>query len=148
MFEFDNICDGEEVNERCVLVSGRFADSEANGHVLVETRYESGVATFPEQRWPICQGWFKVLVMLSPGINKVVIKAGTNDEQSTEVCMCVLNAHRSQACIQVRALLTSLLVATTLHSFDADASPAPGYPGCQGLASHDGLPARQIWRLI
>ncbi|KAK0636797.1 putative peptidase family-domain-containing protein [Bombardia bombarda] len=70
MIKVDNINDGDEVFQRCVLVTGRLQDEESNDHVVVETLNETGETIFPKQQWPMCQGYFKALVMLSPGQNK------------------------------------------------------------------------------
>ncbi|POS69626.1 metallopeptidase [Diaporthe helianthi] len=75
MFTLNNIRDGEVVHQRCVLVTGR---CEANGekrntYVCIETKDGAGRDIFPEQRWPMCQGWFKALLILTPGENLIDI---------------------------------------------------------------------------
>ena len=81
MFSFDNIQNGEEVYQRCVLITGRCENIEQAGSsepcVSVTTSSPSGESTFPEQRWPICQGWFKALVLLNPGANTLGFVAGS-----------------------------------------------------------------------
>lgn len=75
MFTLDNVSDGEVVHQRCVLFTGRCAakDEKSPAYVRVETKDGAGLALFPEQRWPVCQGWFKALLILTPGENSVTI---------------------------------------------------------------------------
>lgn len=69
-FTFDNIQDAEEVYQRCVLITGRCAGSTSDDALVeVETKNKGHVTTFPTQRWPMCQGYFRALVYLSPGRN-------------------------------------------------------------------------------
>lgn len=89
MIQLDNFPTDEvsEVYQRCVLVSGKCNTASAleqnDGHVLVETGDGFGKTLFPEQRWPMCHGNFKALLLLSPGLNKITIT--TQDDASTEV---------------------------------------------------------------
>lgn len=95
MFQFDNFTTGEspeihEVYQRCILLSGK-CDTEIecendDSHVRVETKDEAGQPLFPEQRWPMSRGSFKALVLLTPGLNKVVVISGQNVARHTEVC--------------------------------------------------------------
>lgn len=76
---FDNVKNGETVHQRCLLVTGHLPapdHAEADYVVVSTTDPASGYATFPSQRWPLCQGWFKALVILSPGANKVTVDVG------------------------------------------------------------------------
>ncbi|KAH6640297.1 putative peptidase family-domain-containing protein [Chaetomium tenue] len=88
MIQLDNFPTDEvtEVYQRCVLVSGKCNTDSAleqnDGHVLVETDDGFGKTLFPEQRWPMCHGHFKALLLLSPGLNKVAIT--TQDDARTE----------------------------------------------------------------
>lgn len=81
MFTLDNVSDGEVVHQRCVLVTGRCAakDEKSPAYVSIETKDSAGLALFPEQRWPMCQGWFKALLILTPGENLINI---TSDDFS------------------------------------------------------------------
>ena len=87
MFQFENVRDGDEVYQRCILVTGQFAaestQHESSDSVLVETKNGAGETIFPDQRWPMCQKWFKALLMLSPGPNSIVFKLESG--QSAEV---------------------------------------------------------------
>lgn len=80
MFTLDNIRDGEVVHQRCVLVTGRCEASDENGNncVRIETKDGAGRVLFPEQQWPMCQGWFKALLILTPGENLVYITSDDN----------------------------------------------------------------------
>lgn len=73
MVFLDNIQDGEQVHQRCVLVRGRVHHA-INNSVQVSISDEAGATTFPGQRWPVCQGIFRVMLMLSPGTNVVQFK--------------------------------------------------------------------------
>ncbi|KAK3905150.1 putative peptidase family-domain-containing protein [Staphylotrichum tortipilum] len=87
MIELDNFpANGTEVSDvyqRCVLVSGKCNTNAAikndDGHVVVTVKDSAGASLFPEQQWPMCQGYFKALVLLSPGLNKVTIAATDRD---------------------------------------------------------------------
>lgn len=89
MIQLDNFPTDEvsEVYQRCVLVSGKCNTDSArelnDGHVVVETGDGFGKTLFPEQRWPMCHGHFKALLLLSPGLNKITIT--TQDDIRTEV---------------------------------------------------------------
>jgi hypothetical protein len=84
MFTLNNIQDGEEVYQRCVLISGKcLSDVKPDDHVVVETKNEAGELVFPDQRWPMYQGVFKALVMLTPGPNTIIFKS--DGIESTEV---------------------------------------------------------------
>ncbi|KAH8893062.1 hypothetical protein GQ53DRAFT_861482 [Thozetella sp. PMI_491] len=85
MFVLDNIQDGEEVHQRCVLISGRRQNAANDGFVEIETTDDAGQVLFPEQRWPMCQGWFKGLVMLAPGANRLVFRSGDDMTTSSEI---------------------------------------------------------------
>ncbi len=87
MISLTNIEDGEEVYQRCLLISGRCDDALPEDFIEVDTKNEAGDPSFPEQRWPVCQGWFKVLVMLSPGANAISLRCGHSAAHTTEV-MC------------------------------------------------------------
>ncbi|KAL2161860.1 hypothetical protein VTH06DRAFT_7644 [Thermothelomyces fergusii] len=85
MLQVDNFPAGDgaevtEVYQRCILVSGKCSTSQAleqdEGYIRVETNDDSDQALFPEQRWPMCRGHFKALVLLSPGINRIIITSG------------------------------------------------------------------------
>ena len=74
-FTFDNISDAEEVHQRCVLITGRcLKTSRPDGFVDIETRNKGDETTFPTQRWPMCQGYWRALVYLSPGRNYLFFK--------------------------------------------------------------------------
>lgn len=77
MLTVDNIQDGEEVYQRCVLITGRI-DAFEDSHVQISTLSNTGKTLFPDQQWPTCEGYFKALVMLSPGNNKLVFHTGHN----------------------------------------------------------------------
>jgi hypothetical protein len=94
MFELDNFTAGEgstvqEVYQRCILVSGKCNTTTAcdndEGYVVVETKDDADQPLFPEQRWPMCRGYFKALVLLSPGLNRVIISSAQDAACHTEV---------------------------------------------------------------
>ncbi|KAL2194409.1 putative peptidase family-domain-containing protein [Corynascus similis CBS 632.67] len=93
MLQLDNFPQGEgaetEVYQRCIIVSGRCSKSLAlgkdEGYVLVESKDVLDQIVFPEQRWPMCRGSFKSLVLLSPGLNKIVITSGEDTSSYTTV---------------------------------------------------------------
>ncbi|KAF7554334.1 hypothetical protein G7Z17_g2941 [Cylindrodendrum hubeiense] len=85
MFTFDNIQDDEEVFQRCVLISGR-CEAVAEGSdtfIQVETRSNGDEISFPTQKWPMSHGWFKALVILTPGVNSIRFMSEGDESQST-----------------------------------------------------------------
>jgi hypothetical protein len=48
--------------------------SGSDDTVMVHTRDESGNSVFPDQSWPVVDGKIKVLVMLSPGLSRLVFR--------------------------------------------------------------------------
>lgn len=87
MFALDNVQDGEVVYQRCVLVTGRCEASsqKRDAHVRIETQDDAGRALFPEQQWPMCNGWFKALLILTPGENIINIASGQDDSHKKTV---------------------------------------------------------------
>ncbi|KAK4223345.1 metallopeptidase [Podospora fimiseda] len=93
MFELFNfvLSDGkvEDVYQRSLIVSGRCTSKAAldktDGYVTVDTSDQSDNQTFPSQRWPMCNGYFKALVLLSPGLNKVIVTSGYDVEDKIEI---------------------------------------------------------------
>jgi hypothetical protein len=88
MFEFHNIQSGETVHQRCVLISGRcnaHSKGQSIDYIRVQTRDTADNEAFPEQRWPLSHGWFKALVMLNPGQNKLVFDFGTDQKDQAVV---------------------------------------------------------------
>ena len=82
MLSLNNIEDGEEVYQRCVLVTGKCRNAPEDGHVAVSTLTEGGKTIFPDQQWPMYQGHFKALLLLSPGNNKIILRAA-HDSHTT-----------------------------------------------------------------
>ncbi|KAK3386197.1 putative peptidase family-domain-containing protein [Podospora didyma] len=134
MFKLANIQDGNEVFQRCLLVRGH-ANVDGGDSVSVETKNEAGRIIFPRQRWPMCQGWFKALLMLSPGQNTIVFTGeATGDAISKPV-------H------QITIRYTPLLQTPPLHLAILVAQDSPLFIDCPpakfgGLSStHSGLEA-------
>ncbi|KAL1875095.1 hypothetical protein Plec18167_005765 [Paecilomyces lecythidis] len=80
-FYLENIVDGETVHQRCVLLIGQCSsnDGEKAGYSQIEsisisTADALGSQSFPVQSWPIAQGRFKALVILSPGVNQLTVE--------------------------------------------------------------------------
>ncbi|KAK7228199.1 hypothetical protein V2G26_000369 [Clonostachys chloroleuca] len=87
MFTLHNIRDGEVVHQKSLLLIGRYnSPRDRDGHVQVQTANEAGRQTFPTHSWPVCDGWFKCLAILSPGKNIIHLRvAGGGD--SVRVCV-------------------------------------------------------------
>ncbi|KAI6785968.1 metallopeptidase [Emericellopsis cladophorae] len=85
MFTFDNIADGETVHQRAVLVTGSCQGLNANEEtvkVLTKTCPPGHNITFPENVWPVSnEGYFKALVLVSPGENVVAFGAGAHEAE-------------------------------------------------------------------
>jgi hypothetical protein len=87
MIEFSGLSSGE-VHQRCVLISGRCSDlptSDNTDYIRVRVFDSGNGIAFPEQRWPLSHGWFKALVMLSPGQNTIRFDLGTDDSLQESV---------------------------------------------------------------
>ncbi|KAK3989066.1 metallopeptidase [Cladorrhinum sp. PSN332] len=79
----------EDVYQRSLIVSGRCTSEAAleklDGYVNVETLDQSNNLSFPAQRWPMCNGYFKALVLLSPGLNRVIVTLAYDAEDKVEI---------------------------------------------------------------
>ena len=75
---FANISDLEVVHQRCVLISGSLSGPVDPSKTALEvlTLGENGAYVFPKQYWPISDGHFKALVILTPGKNSLVFSLG------------------------------------------------------------------------
>ncbi|KAE8833487.1 hypothetical protein PTNB73_05125 [Pyrenophora teres f. teres] len=75
-----NLEDGETIHQRCLLVTGTYELTAAEGsYIHVATKGANKSETFPEQTWPLAGGNFKALVMLSPGLNILEFAYVCND---------------------------------------------------------------------
>ncbi|KAK1750412.1 putative peptidase family-domain-containing protein [Echria macrotheca] len=83
MLSLNNVEDGEEVYQRCVLVTGRCLDAPENSHVSILTENDAGKTIFPDQQWPMHQGYFKALLILNPGNNKITLRSAHNSHTLT-----------------------------------------------------------------
>lgn len=99
MFTFENIQDHEVVHQRCVLISGRCetATEGSDSFVQIETKANGDNISFPTQKWPMSHGWFKALVILTPGENAISIISAENESHSTVVSPTVVWSIVSQA---------------------------------------------------
>ncbi|KAH7351342.1 zinc metallo proteinase [Rhexocercosporidium sp. MPI-PUGE-AT-0058] len=69
----DNITDGETIYQRALIIIGKCLDSGSTEDFLVITSTDPAqVTSFPTQNWPISEGRFKALVILSPGENILI----------------------------------------------------------------------------
>ncbi|KAH7126158.1 zinc metallo proteinase [Dactylonectria macrodidyma] len=89
MFTFENIQDQEVVHQRCVLISGRCETSSesSDAFIKVETKTNGDNDSFPTQSWPMSHGWFKALVILSPGENALHITSSEDESHSTVITL-------------------------------------------------------------
>ncbi|RMZ68500.1 zinc metallo ase [Pyrenophora seminiperda CCB06] len=74
--------------KRCLLVTGTYSLTAAEGsYIHVATKGANKAETFPEQTWPLAEGNFKALVMLSPGLNILEFAYVCNDclEHTVEI---------------------------------------------------------------
>ncbi|KAF2492311.1 hypothetical protein BU16DRAFT_529656 [Lophium mytilinum] len=84
--KLDNIEDGETVHQRCVLISGQCESfTKGEDFISISTLVAYGSDAFPVQNWPAAEGQFRALIILSPGLNKVVLKHHHNGEPLAEV---------------------------------------------------------------
>ncbi|KAG9255154.1 putative peptidase family-domain-containing protein [Emericellopsis atlantica] len=94
MFTFDNITDGETVHQRAVLVTGTCQGLNANEEtvkIIIKTGPPGNNVTFPESVWPVSnEGYFKTLVLVSPGENVVVFGAGAHETETPPLHLAIL----------------------------------------------------------
>ncbi|OBT74008.1 hypothetical protein VF21_05971 [Pseudogymnoascus sp. 05NY08] len=71
-----NIANGETVHQRAVIISGtcRTSDDSVDDYLIVKSTDYVGKESFPVQNWPVFEGHFKVLVILSPGTNLLLLE--------------------------------------------------------------------------
>ncbi|KAI5465037.1 putative peptidase family-domain-containing protein [Mariannaea sp. PMI_226] len=108
MFTIDNIQDGEVVHQRCLLITGQCKGFEKvnDGFVQVETKGEGESINFPTQRWPLCHGWFKSLVILQSGENIINFIADSSSSSSSS---------KESPSLQIRIRYIPLLQTPPLH---------------------------------
>lgn len=102
MLSLDNLSDGEVIIQRALLVHGRcppaLDDDSLDSHVIVRQTVPGAVTAtdgtrdksdkpweFPEQRWPMCRGYFKALIILSPGPNNLSFQSSQDERHSISV---------------------------------------------------------------
>ena len=100
MISLDNVRDGETINQRALLIHGRcpaaLEDDSPDSHVIVQVLSANpntevvdqdvhGTPLLPEQRWPMCRGYFKALVILPLGTSKLVVYSGQNSAHTVSV---------------------------------------------------------------
>ncbi|KAK0668396.1 putative peptidase family-domain-containing protein [Cercophora samala] len=123
MIEIENaeIDEVEEVHQRSFLLSGKCVASaepasttdgdfvvvepKETSFVLVHVEDEHGKTVFPDQRWPLSLGHFKALVLLSPGLNKILVSSGEDATNKVELSL------RYTPLLQVPPLHLAILVA-------------------------------------
>lgn len=64
--KFWNLSSGETVSQRITIVIGE-TRNKCDGSIIVHHH----LGTFPSQRWPVNDGWFRALVHLEPGPNRL-----------------------------------------------------------------------------
>lgn len=69
---FHNIQDGETVHERIFLMHGGAGPANTQFDASVVVYHHN--SSFPSQRWPVSDSYFKALVHLNPGINNLRVE--------------------------------------------------------------------------
>lgn len=140
MFKLHNINDGEDIYQRCLLITGQCEESnQQDTFVQVNTTNESGIETFPSHRWPLCGGWFKCLVLLTPGKN--IVKLSTGDgEHTTEASLGPSRYTPTTLNSDMETVAPPLLYSAHKHS-----SSSPRYHGSERFSSPGRLPPKQVW---
>ncbi|KAL5348065.1 hypothetical protein ACLOAV_006545 [Pseudogymnoascus australis] len=84
-----NIVDGETVHQRAVVISGtcRISDNSIEDYLIVKSADYVGKESFPVQNWPVFEGHFKILIILSPGANFISLEHhhGISEYRSIQV---------------------------------------------------------------
>lgn len=103
----DNIADGETVYQRCLLIRGSCAVSSDEDFITISTTDTANPSPFPPQNWPIFEGRFKSLLILSPGTNFVALQHYQNG-QATGATSITINY---VPLLQTPPLLLAIMVA-------------------------------------
>ncbi|KZL84770.1 zinc metalloproteinase [Colletotrichum incanum] len=80
--KIENFEDGETVHQRCIIVKGTYTvGSEAADAFATVDAHDGTSNTFPTQSWPVADNRIKIIAMLSPGHNTLVITrfSGTDE---------------------------------------------------------------------
>ncbi|EGC43739.1 zinc metalloproteinase [Histoplasma capsulatum var. duboisii H88] len=80
-FNIDNLSQGETVHQRCLIVKG----SCRAAFITTENQNVSGFQDFPAQSYPVVQGRFAFLTMLSEGPNNLIIRLGSHYNRTTSL---------------------------------------------------------------
>ncbi|OJD13378.1 hypothetical protein AJ78_06167 [Emergomyces pasteurianus Ep9510] len=78
VIHIDNISQDEIVHQRCLIFKGSCKTAEETGFLTVENQDASGTQNFPPQCHPVVGGRFTFLVMLSDGLNRLIIRYGSH----------------------------------------------------------------------
>ncbi|OAX84463.1 hypothetical protein ACJ72_01163 [Emergomyces africanus] len=81
-FRIDNLSQGEIVHQRCLIIKGSCTTAEETGFLTVENQDASGTQNFPPQSQPVVEGRFTFLIMLSEGLNQLIIRYGSHKNNS------------------------------------------------------------------
>ncbi|KAK0662067.1 putative peptidase family-domain-containing protein [Cercophora samala] len=79
-FKADTI---ETVHQRCVLITG--TTHTVIDRVLIKIESRRGSSAALSQPWPVSNGHFKALALLTPGINTISITSSNNDEDKIDL---------------------------------------------------------------
>ncbi|KAK4173667.1 putative peptidase family-domain-containing protein [Triangularia setosa] len=85
MFTLDNFKTGvvEQVYQRCILITG--TTDTTTDHILLKSESRRNKPAELEQQWPVSNGHFKALVLLTPGMNTVSLTSNKNDDDELEL---------------------------------------------------------------
>ena len=134
MFTLDNVQDGEVIHQRCVLITGRCdtASQKRDAYVRVEIKDDARRLLFPEQQWPMCNGWFKALLILTPGENIINITSEPGGSHKKSVSQV-----NQPLCKPKDRTVDNLPVSSAICPTSPDATPASGHYGSQRLTLGD-----------
>ncbi|KAK4676506.1 hypothetical protein QC764_401160 [Podospora pseudoanserina] len=79
-FKTDTI---ENVFQRCILITGTTA--AAIDHILLKAESRRGRPDQPAQPWPVSNGHFKALALLTPGLNTISVISGNDGDDKIEL---------------------------------------------------------------
>ncbi|KAE8449912.1 hypothetical protein EG329_007389 [Mollisiaceae sp. DMI_Dod_QoI] len=85
-----NISDGEIVHQRAVILIGQCQTNNIDDDFLtIHMKDLANLPSFPIQNWPVSQGHFKSLVILSPGTNNLTLQHYRNGHILAEMSLAV-----------------------------------------------------------
>jgi hypothetical protein len=76
-------------SQRCLLLSGRCVAGSDEDFITASSTDTANPSPFPSQNWPVSEGRFKSLLILSPGTNFIVLQHYKNGQATGNVSITI-----------------------------------------------------------